>query len=114
MMSRETGRSIELYEHIRQSIDDILFTPIGSRVMRREYGSLIFSLLDSPFNDATRLQVMAATATAIATWVDRIQLTSAKFTKVENGKFEILLDGQIMGSNQNVNLSIPLIYGSTI
>ncbi|MCU4317119.1 GPW/gp25 family protein [Acinetobacter bereziniae] len=114
MMSRESGRSIELLEHIKQSIVDILFTPIGSRIMRREYGSLIFRLMDSPFNDATRLQVMAATATAIATWEDRIELTSTKFTEVENGQFVILLDGQLVGTNQNFNLSIPLVYGSTI
>lgn len=38
MMSRENGQSIELFQSIKQSIQDILTTPIGSRVMRREYG----------------------------------------------------------------------------
>lgn len=114
MISRTTGQSIDTIDHIKQSIEDILFTPIGSRVMRREYGSLIFKLLDSPFSDATRLQVMAATATAISTWEDRIELTSAVFTKVENGQFEILLEGQIIGTNQSTNLSIPLNYGASL
>ncbi|MHA3078833.1 GPW/gp25 family protein [Acinetobacter sp. ANC 3791] len=114
MMSRKTGLSIELYEHIRQSIQDIVFTPIGSRVMRRSYGSLVFKLLDQPFNDATRLQVMAATATAILTWENRIQLNSVRFSQVKNGRFQVDLDMQLIGSNKNISISIPLNYGSSL
>lgn len=114
MMSCKTGLLIELYEHIRQSIQDIVFTPIGSRVMRRSYGSLVFKLLDQPFNDATRLQVMAATATAILTWENRIQLNSVRFSQVKNGRFQIDLDMQLVGSNKNISISIPLNYGSSL
>ena len=114
MMSCKTGLLIELYEHIRQSIQDIVFTPIGSRVMRRSYGSLVFKLLDQPFNDATRLQVMAATATAILTWENRIQLNSVRFSQVKNGRFQIDLDMQFVGSNKNISISIPLNYGSSL
>ncbi len=114
MMSRENGLSIELIEHIRQSIQDILFTPIGSRVMRREYGSMIFSLLDQPFNDATRLQIMAASATAIMTWEDRVRLISAVFSKIESSKAQLDLEIQLVGSDQSKKLSIPLSYGSSL
>ena len=44
-MDRETGKSLSGIEHLRQSIRDILTTPIGSRVMRRDYGSRLFELL---------------------------------------------------------------------
>lgn len=48
MMSRENGRELETeLDHIRQSVQDILTTPIGTRIMRREYGSLIYQLIDS-------------------------------------------------------------------
>lgn len=114
MMSRENGQSIELFQSIKQSIQDILTTPIGSRVMRREYGSMIFKLLDQPFNDAVRLQVMAASATAILTWENRVNLSSAKFTLVENGKFQVDLDARIIGTFDNKKLSIPLQMGSSI
>ncbi len=40
-MSRETGVTLVELEHIRQSVRDILTTPLGSRVMRRNYGSLL-------------------------------------------------------------------------
>lgn len=34
-----TGKALEGMAHLRQSIRDILGTPLGSRVMRRDYGS---------------------------------------------------------------------------
>lgn len=75
-MSRSTGKSIEDIEHIRQSIADILLTPIGERVMRREYGSEIFRLMDAPMNGATRLRIMAATVMAIINWEPRVKVTA--------------------------------------
>ena len=45
-MNSQTGLSIAEVEHIRQSVRDILVTPVGSRVMRREYGSLLSALID--------------------------------------------------------------------
>lgn len=71
-MDRYTGRTISEPEHIRQSIADILTTPIGSRVMRREYGSLLPELIDAPTNPGLQLQLMAATVTALLRWEPRI------------------------------------------
>ncbi|MBR7309711.1 baseplate assembly protein, partial [Klebsiella pneumoniae] len=45
-MNSQTGLSISEVEHIRQSVRDILVTPVGSRVMRREYGSLLSQMID--------------------------------------------------------------------
>ena len=61
MMSRNTGLSLSSEaDQIRQSIQDILTTPIGTRIMRREYGSLLPQLIDSPFNEITLLQLYAS------------------------------------------------------
>ncbi len=49
-MSNKTGKELEGIEHLKQSIIDILTTPIGSRIMRREYGSRLFELIDRPIN----------------------------------------------------------------
>ncbi|MBJ3641459.1 baseplate assembly protein, partial [Salmonella enterica subsp. enterica serovar Weltevreden] len=43
-MNASSGHAITDNEHIAQSIGDILLTPIGSRVMRRAYGSQLFNL----------------------------------------------------------------------
>lgn len=78
-MNRSDGAAIEDLAHIKQSITDILNTPVGSRVMRREFGSLVPDLLDSPLNDYTRMQLQAASVMAIMRWEPRISLTSLKF-----------------------------------
>lgn len=75
MMNRSTGRAIDSeLEHIAQSIADILTTPIGSRVMRRDYGSLVPRLLDRPDNPATAIRLTAAIASALMRWEPRVRL----------------------------------------
>jgi phage baseplate assembly protein W len=51
-----TGKALSGLAHLRQSVTDILSTPIGSRVMRREYGSQLFRLIDAPLNRSTLAQ----------------------------------------------------------
>lgn len=43
-MHTATGRALFGLAHIRQSITGILTTPIGSRLMRRRYGSEVTEL----------------------------------------------------------------------
>lgn len=112
MMSRQTGAVLDELDHIKQSIQDILLTPIGSRVMRREYGSLLFELIDSPANDTTLIQLFAATAAALARWETRIQLESVSISMEAPGKFIVDLDGVLTNSNQQTSLSIPLQFGA--
>ncbi|VEB71154.1 Gene 25-like lysozyme [Providencia rustigianii] len=59
-MNRIDGKTISDIEHIRQSVRDILITPIGSRIARRAYGSLLSELIDQPQNPALKLQLMSA------------------------------------------------------
>lgn len=73
-MNVSNGRSISGMDHIKQSIADILTTPVGSRVMRREYGSLLPSLIDQPLNGATLLRAYSAVVVAINQWESRIRL----------------------------------------
>ena len=49
-MNNITGESIDGLAHLKQSVNDILTTPIGSRVMRRDYGCGLVELLDSPID----------------------------------------------------------------
>lgn len=114
MMSRQTGAMLEELDHIKQSIQDILLTPIGSRVMRREYGSLLFELIDQPFNDTTSLQIIAAAANAIMTWEPRIDISQLVFEKVGNGKFELMIDAVIKLNGQQNSISVPLSFGASM
>lgn len=71
-------------QHIQQSIIDIITTRIGSRVMRREYGSLLPELIDRPANDENMMQLMSATVIALSIWEPRITATFVNFTPVSN------------------------------
>lgn len=46
--------------------------PQGSRIARREYGSLLSELIDQPQNPALRLQVMSAVYVALSRWEPRL------------------------------------------
>lgn len=82
-MNARTGRAIEGIEHIRQSCQDILTTPIGSRVMNRDYGSLLPELIDQPLNGPTLLRAYAATVMAISRWERRIRIE--RIVRLVNG-----------------------------
>ncbi len=87
-MNKSDGKEVTDIAHIRQSIADILTTPVGSRIMRREYGSEIFMLLDAPMNGATKLRIMAATVMAIINWEPRVKVTAMSI--------DITFDGQMV------------------
>jgi phage baseplate assembly protein W len=76
-MNRDTGKPIDGLAKIEQDIITVLTTPLGSLTMARDYGSLLFRLLDGPMNAATRLLVAAASAAAINRWVKAVKLTRA-------------------------------------
>ena len=79
-MSRTTGALLSHDDHLKQSIYDVLMTPIGSRLLRREYGSLIPFLIDQPVNPATKLKMMAAIATAIIKWEPRVKVRQVQLS----------------------------------
>lgn len=78
-MNAQTGRTLDGLEHIRQSIRDILLTPIGSRVMRRDYGSLLPELIDQPTGHGVLLQLRAAVVMALTQWEPRVRLLTVNF-----------------------------------
>lgn len=112
-MSNHTGRALAGNAHIAQSIADILTTPIGSRVMRRDYGSQLPDLIDWPTNDATRLQAYAATAMALLRWEPRIRLSRVQlFLGEQPGQVVLDIDGTRADINEPLSLRIPLRLGA--
>lgn len=95
-MSRKTGVAIlvDSLEHLHQSIAHILTTPLGSRVMRRDYGSELPDLIDQPLNASTRLRIYAATAIALQRWEKRIRLRRVQLIPSADGRAELQLELQ--------------------
>jgi phage baseplate assembly protein W len=92
MMSRDTGLTLDVMSHIRQSIQDILTTPLGTRVMRREYGSLLFALTDAPMDRVTVLDIIQASISAIRRWEPRVAVDRVQVTDATPGHVTLALD----------------------
>jgi len=88
-----TGRALSGLDHLRQSIRDILTTPVGSRVMRRDYGSRLYELVDAPLNGETLVDLYAATFEALQTWEPRIAVEEVRAEVPAPGKVILSLTG---------------------
>ncbi|WP_337190361.1 GPW/gp25 family protein [Altericroceibacterium endophyticum] len=110
-MNRHSGKALSGEDHIAQSIGDILTTPIGSRVMRRDYGSRLFELVDTPLNSRTSLLWTAATAAALDKWEPRLRVTRVKLTGFDgSGTPQLTITGERtdIPRSPELTLSIPV------
>lgn len=104
-MSRTTGVALDGNGHIAQSIRDILTTPIGSRVMLREYGSRIPELVDRPLNALLDVELHAAVAEALDRWEPRFKLSAVWIAgRSADGRITLGLEGSVVSDGSVVRL----------
>jgi phage baseplate assembly protein W len=109
-MDASTGKSLAGMAHLAQSVTDILTTPIGSRVMRRDYGSNLFRLVDRPMTQSWRIDVFQATVQALHRWEPRIQVQRVAVESAAPGSFSLSLSGLYLPDGQLVALSGIVIH----
>lgn len=112
-LNATTGQQLADLEHIRQSLRKILTTPIGSRIMRRDFGSLIPDLIDKPLNGKTYMQVMAASVMAVSAWEPRVELNSVTLQQQGGEASALIVDLDLTrrdgpSAGQRSKLQIPL------
>jgi len=114
-MSRTTGAELTGLAHIAQSVADILTTPIGTRIMRRDYGSLIPDLIDQPMTAATLLRVYSAAVLALAKWEPRVRVESLTADPDENdvaamrsGRLTLRMALVVLASGERSNVAVTL------
>ncbi|MEO3701793.1 GPW/gp25 family protein [Acinetobacter ursingii] len=112
-ISRETGSTLSEIESISQSIEDIITTPLGSRPMRREYGSIVPDLIDQPMNDVLILKMYSAIYTPVSRWENRINIESISISKISSGFLQLDLESVHTITGQSLNLNIPLQMGAS-
>jgi phage baseplate assembly protein W len=112
-MHRTTGVEIDGEEDITQSVNDILSTPVGSLVGRRDYGSLVPDIIDKPMTGPNILRLFAASALAIARWEDRIRITRVGLVTGERpGSAALSIEAKRKGASTGNSLTrilLPLI-----
>lgn len=96
-MDRATGQLISGVDHLKQSIGDILTTPVGSRRMRPEYGSQLRRYVDLPVTEGWKSAVLAEVARALGRWEPRVQLTAVRVVAVSGGQITFRLEGRYNG-----------------
>jgi phage baseplate assembly protein W len=101
-----TGKPTSGLAHLRQSIRDILTTPLGSRIMRRNYGSRLFDLVDNPLNETTLVEIFAATAEALQQWEPRLRITRVQARSI-NG---VSTEGVSSSSTGSVAIDLEAIF----
>jgi phage baseplate assembly protein W len=99
-----TGKPLSGIAHLRQSVRDILTTPVGTRVMRRDYGSRLFQLIDAPVNRAGLMEIYAATIGALAKWEPRLRVTKVLASSAAPGSVTLDITGDYLPDGQAVTL----------
>ena len=105
-------------EHINDSIQQILFTELGSsttglnpisqRVIRRNFGSYLNALVFLPLNNGTANLVKTYVIDAITNWEKRINITDTSIMLHEKiGSLEINISYTIISTNTSGNLVFP-------
>lgn len=100
-VSATTGRAIDGLDHLRQSVADILTTPRGSRVMRRDYGSDLFALLDQNLTGLTLARLYAAVVVALRAWEPRLRVLRVQASAISQddnaaGTVELLIEAEYL------------------
>ncbi len=105
-MDRRTGQPLSGIAHLRQSIEDILTTPLGSRRMRPDYGSQLRRYIDLPVNEGWKSAVQAEVARALGRWEPRLALERVKVVAVLDGQVSLALNGRYLGDDMLVEVSV--------
>lgn len=107
-MAGSNGRPISGVDHLRQSLQNILTTRLGSRRMRPEFGSNIYQFVDKPVSEGWKSALMAEAARAITRWEPRIKLgdRAVRLASINDGQVVIVVSGEYLGDNVVVEVTV--------
>jgi len=93
-VNAQTGAALSDWDHTQQSIQKILTTPIGARVMRRDFGSDLPDLVDLKMTRRNILAIYSASAAAIARWEPRFRMRRGQVLSAgPDGKIQLVILG---------------------
>lgn len=95
-LDRNGGGAIAGVDHLLQSQQVLLTTPVGTRVMRRTFGCDL--PIDAPMNAGRLADITAAAAEAIIAWEPRETLKRVVVNALDAGGFTLGLQVEIAGA----------------
>ncbi|OLY76451.1 phage baseplate protein [Pseudomonas sp. ATCC PTA-122608] len=105
-MDRHTGLPISGVAHLRQSVTDILSTPLGSRRHRMDYGSKLRRFVDLPVNEGWKSSVQAEVARALGRWEPRLKLDQVRVISVIGGQINLKIAGEYLGDSVMLEVGV--------
>jgi len=93
-MNAKTGKPLSGFDHVRQSVVDILTTRINSRVLLRDYGFDGSGIIDAPGNADSVVRLFGAVAKALDKWEPRFRLSRILLNDASAGRADISLYGE--------------------
>ncbi len=103
-MNINNGGHAEGIAHLKQSITNILTTPIGSRVMRRNYGSRLFERIDRPLNGELIAEIYSDVIEALYEWEHRFEVIQVIVQSIKQGKLILDLEGRYLANGEMIKL----------
>lgn len=103
-MNAETGKALSGIEHLKQSVHDILSTPVGTRVMRRSYGSRLMYLLDNPMNKMLIAEIQMSVVEALNNYEPRIKVNRVIVEGAEVGQVNLTIEGHYIPDKSVIRL----------
>lgn len=116
-----TGKRLSDWDHVQQSIRIILTTPIGSRVMRRDFGSRLPDLIDAKMVDRNILAIYSASAEAINKWEPRFRMRYGAVSRADaTGVIAVEITGTYYPNGHRGDYSVAedrstrIVFGNSI
>ena len=92
-MSRTTGKAIDGIEHAEQRLIDVLTTSKGERVMNRDYGAGLMSLVGKNITAQWMVEASSSIAEALENRINGLRdLRMVKLERVSSNETGIVLD----------------------
>lgn len=110
-MDDQTGKYNDGFDYLKQRIRDILSTPLGSRVMRREYGSELFKRIDNPTNGELIANIYSDCVTALYNFEPEFEVVNVSVVSIEHGKIILNLEGQYLSNGEIIKIDNIEIKG---
>ena len=98
---------------INRSIEVILGTAKGERLMRPDFGSDLFNFVFKPLNHSNKSGMATAVKTALQKWEKRIRLLNVIVSSdtANSGTALISIEYEVRSSNTKGNLVYPFYLG---
>lgn len=112
---RNTGRLIGGVPYLWQRLSDVIATPIGSLVGRRDFGSRMFEMLDRNVDSGFYMDTYIRLAEAVnnkANGLDDFRLSTMRVDRPAPNHVEIYISGQLLVDGQALDVELEgIAYG---